>query len=260
LTYEKEFEENLRLILVYNRAILYNIDDNINSKPKDLEFAEKIYHHAQQIISDRLNNLKYYEDVTDFQWYQNVLKDSYVLMLYKKGVFEKAYQLQNELEQLGYMDEDGIERMAIIAEKAKGLEFTKDYIETKLNEGIESEPLFNQLENIYQKLGISNSEFVKYKKELRKDVATTSKENVFANFPNGIAPQFELIDLEGKKIKLSDYQGKVVVLDFWTTTCGACLAAFPKMQELVNNYKNENVAFFFININRFKDIKAAQEN
>ncbi len=259
LTYEKEFEDKLRLISVYNNAILYNIDENINSIPKDLEFAEKIYHHAQQILSDRLNNLKYYEDVMDFQWYQNLLKNSYTLLLYKKGAFEKAYELQNELEELGYIDEDSIERMAIIAEKAKGVEFTKDYIETKLNEGIESEPLFNQLENIYQKLGIPNIEFIKYKKEIRKDVATTSKENVSINFPNEVAPEFELTDLEGKKIKLSDYQGKVVVLDFWTTTCGPCLASFPKMQELVNNYKNEKVAFFFININRFKDVKAAQE-
>ncbi|MBK5208919.1 MAG: TlpA family protein disulfide reductase [Flavobacteriaceae bacterium] len=60
------------------------------------------------------------------------------------------------------------------------------------------------------------------------------------------AIDFALTNLEGKTIKLSDYKGKMVVLDFWPTWCGPCRASFPKMQELVTKYKNDNIEFFFI--------------
>lgn len=52
--------------------------------------------------------------------------------------------------------------------------------------------------------------------------------------------------MEGKKVKLSDLKGKIIVLDFWATWCGPCRSSFPNMQKLVNDYKNHNVEFLFI--------------
>jgi peroxiredoxin len=46
------------------------------------------------------------------------------------------------------------------------------------------------------------------------------------------APGFTLQDLNGKTISLSDYKGKVVLLDFWATFCGPCLKAMPRLQKL----------------------------
>ncbi len=61
------------------------------------------------------------------------------------------------------------------------------------------------------------------------------------------AYNFELKDLTGKTVKLGDFKGKVVVLDFWATWCGPCKASFPQMQEAVNRYKNDkDVVFLFI--------------
>lgn len=42
--------------------------------------------------------------------------------------------------------------------------------------------------------------------------------------------------------KLSDLKGKVVVLDFWATWCGPCVASFPDVRELAAHYKNSDVA------------------
>jgi peroxiredoxin len=49
---------------------------------------------------------------------------------------------------------------------------------------------------------------------------------------NRTAPDFELATLDGKKIRLSQYKGKTVVLNFWTTTCQPCLEEMPSIAEL----------------------------
>ena len=41
--------------------------------------------------------------------------------------------------------------------------------------------------------------------------------------------------------KLSDLRGKVVILDFWATWCGPCIASFPHIRELVDHYKDSEV-------------------
>lgn len=61
------------------------------------------------------------------------------------------------------------------------------------------------------------------------------------------APNFNVTDIKGKKVSLSDFKGKVVVLDFWATWCGPCKKSLPAMQMLVNKYrKDPNVKFLFI--------------
>lgn len=46
------------------------------------------------------------------------------------------------------------------------------------------------------------------------------------------APAFNLKDINGKKVSLSDLKGKVVLLNFWATTCGPCKAEMPSMNNL----------------------------
>lgn len=53
-----------------------------------------------------------------------------------------------------------------------------------------------------------------------------------------LSPDFELTTLEGEKVKLSDYQGKKVILNFWATWCPPCRAEMPHMQ----NYFEEHAA------------------
>jgi thiol-disulfide isomerase/thioredoxin len=51
-----------------------------------------------------------------------------------------------------------------------------------------------------------------------------------------LAPAFSLTDITGKPLKLSDYQGKVVMLDFWATWCGPCRIEIPGFIELQKRY------------------------
>jgi peroxiredoxin len=49
---------------------------------------------------------------------------------------------------------------------------------------------------------------------------------------NRLAPEFELPDLDGKKVKLSSFRGKTVVMNFWTKTCRPCLEEMPSLAML----------------------------
>lgn len=56
---------------------------------------------------------------------------------------------------------------------------------------------------------------------------------------------FTLPDLDGKQVTLSDFKGKVILLNFWATWCGPCKAEIPGFVELQNQFKNDLVVIGF---------------
>jgi len=55
----------------------------------------------------------------------------------------------------------------------------------------------------------------------------------------GKATDFSLKNLDGKDIRLSDFKGKVVLLDFWATWCPPCVSAVPQLASLHERYKEK---------------------
>lgn len=76
------------------------------------------------------------------------------------------------------------------------------------------------------------------------------------------AADFKLKTLEGKEIKLSDYRGKIVIVDFWATWCPPCRKGIPDLISLQEEYKKDLVVIGISldQQNTIKDLKPFIEN
>ncbi len=64
------------------------------------------------------------------------------------------------------------------------------------------------------------------------------------------APDFLLYDKDGNAVQLSDFSGKVVILDFWATWCGPCRMEIPGFVQLYERYKDEGLEIVGISLDR----------
>jgi peroxiredoxin len=71
------------------------------------------------------------------------------------------------------------------------------------------------------------------------------------------APDFTLQDANGATVHLSDYKGKVVLLDFWATWCGPCKVEIPWFMEFEQQYKDRGFAVLGVSMDEggWPDVK-----
>jgi peroxiredoxin len=62
------------------------------------------------------------------------------------------------------------------------------------------------------------------------------------------APDFTFPGLDGKKVSLSDYKGKVVLVNIWATWCSPCVEEMPSMEKLYRKFKGENFEILAVSI------------
>ena len=71
------------------------------------------------------------------------------------------------------------------------------------------------------------------------------------------APQFQAPDLEGHNTSLADYEGDVIVLNFWATWCPPCRAEMPGIQSVYDMYQGEGLTVLAVNARENVPVVAA---
>lgn len=71
--------------------------------------------------------------------------------------------------------------------------------------------------------------------------------------PGVEAPDFALQTPEGKTVRLSDYRGKYVVLDFWASWCPDCIKDIPNVKRIYADYKERGIVFIGVSFDDKKE-------
>jgi peroxiredoxin len=86
--------------------------------------------------------------------------------------------------------------------------------------------------------------------------SSTPRQYSPASNTNAAAPQFTLTDVVGHPITLSNYRGKVVILDFWAPWCPPCRREIPDFISLQNQYTSQGLQIIGIGLDQQSNVAA----
>lgn len=220
--------------------------------------ALKALDNGISLMNEHLSNPDKYKPAyyTEEEWREEMQTSLSAMMLSLRGnLLWKQGQLTDAVSSLrqAYENSRG-EQSGISIDYAKVLLENKNYepalqvLEATARKGFTSSDIMDLLHQAYAGLKGSDTGWEEYRVKIETGATEALRTELQKKMVEQPAPAFELKDLEGKAVKLADYQGKVVILDFWATWCGPCLGSFPGMKKLVEEYqKDPSVAFVFVN-------------
>ncbi|AOM79345.1 hypothetical protein BFS30_20535 [Pedobacter steynii] len=213
-----------------------------NAKALDLatgELAEAKKMKGRTVLSEplKVDPKAVYDD------YINI----YGKLLFKAGKNDEAYKYTSEAyNSIKERDAELIENYAFLSSLKGQYEEALPILSKAVEEGKFEQKYMEQVRRGYAKLN-PGKDVDAYIAGLQKVFIDKIKTHVSKLMINESAPNFTVTDVSGKKVSLVDFKGKTIVLDFWATWCGPCVASFPAMQMAANRYaKDPNVKFLFI--------------
>ena len=264
-----EIKDKSMLAGAYNSIAWKLAGEGIYGKPGDIKMGKEISGKSLDLLKDiAADASKKPAYLTDKQWKKQqddsyfMYADTYATLLYHNKEYEKAYEMQKQaIAHFKGKDVSMNETYSALTEKIKGAKAAQAELEGFVKDGKASPKMKEQLKKIYTAQKHTEAQWTSYLANLEKASLEKIKAELAKKMLNMPAPAFALKDLNGSQVSLASLKGKTVVVDFWATWCGPCVASFPGMQKAVNKYKNDpNVAFVFIDTwetgdNREKQVK-----
>ncbi|TDX11242.1 TlpA family protein disulfide reductase [Flavobacterium sp. S87F.05.LMB.W.Kidney.N] len=218
-------------------AMAVPIIKQMQQKVNDMSYMQGLYWSPNQATENAKNQLNN-ELVIQIRMYDILKKYKEVLETFELLPIEKRY-----------------EKASINDIHIKALEaFNKPILEVLKNAARAntlSESATAKLKELYLKEGKKEADFPAYLEQLKKENKPEEKIALMDPVP---APAIKVQSADGKTKDLALNSGKIIVIDFWATWCGPCKKAFPAMQQLVNNFKEDKqVEVYFISTQETKE-------
>jgi thiol-disulfide isomerase/thioredoxin len=225
-------------------------------KDENLDMAKQISKQATEYAKKQIGNPtgEKPRNRTEKQWKADregtyaMYADTYAFILYKLKDYKTGLEYARDAVNIGKRkDAENNDRYALLLEQVAKPAQVKTEIEAMVKEGNAGKDAREVLQRNYVKINKSDKGYDAYIDALDAVNLAKLKEELKKKMMAKNAPDFRLVNLEGTEVSFASLKGKVVIVDFWATWCGPCIASFPSMQKMVQKYKNDpNVAFIFI--------------